>query len=155
MKVLFVCTGNTCRSPMCEAYFRRLCEKAGRNDISVSSAGTFAGEGQPASSGSLEIMKRHGIDISGHRSRPLDIEEIRNADIIIALTSAHRMQVGRMLPSALARTHLLLEYIFRKEADVNDPAGGDTCVYDDCFEEMKPALENLLLDIMKNNNNLS
>lgn len=136
---------------MCEAYFRHLCEKAGRNDLQVESAGTFAGNGEPASSGSVETMKRFGIDLSGHRSSQLTLEKIKEADIIIPLTAGHKFQIGKMMPTALAKTHLLLEYVYMNDSDVLDPMGSDIEGYGECFYEMKPALENLFLDIIKNN----
>ena len=76
MRILFVCTGNTCRSPMAEAYFKSLCEKSGRLDITVESAGTFGGDGEPASSQSVSVMKDHGIDLSAHKSSTLTKEKI-------------------------------------------------------------------------------
>lgn len=135
---------------MCEAYFRHLCEKSGRTDIKAGSAGTFAGEGQPASGGSMEIMKRLGIDLTKHRSSQLTLEKIKEADIIIPLTAGHKFQIGQMMPQALSKTHLLLEYIYKNNEDVADPIGSDIEGYGECFNEMKPALENLFLDIIRN-----
>jgi protein-tyrosine-phosphatase len=134
---------------MCEGYFRRLCNDAGRDDIETVSAGTFAGAGCPASGNSVETMKMNGIDISSHSSSPLNMGEIESADIIIALTSSHRMQIGQIAPFALSKTHLLMEFADTNKSDVADPFGGNCHTYNSCFEEMKPALNNLFLDIDK------
>lgn len=147
MHILFVCTGNTCRSPMAEGYFRHLCEMAGRPDITTSSAGTFGGAGAPASSEAVEIMKKHGVDISGHLSSGLDLYKLREANIILAMTYSHKTHIGMIHPQSLNKTRLLKEFCDSKNKDVADPVGGDVKIYEDCFNDMKPALENLFLDI--------
>jgi protein-tyrosine-phosphatase len=134
---------------MCEGYFRHLCGEAGRKDIEATSAGTFAGPGCSASANSVATMKANGIDISEHRSSPLSMELIESADIIIALSSSHRMQIGQIAPFALAKTRLLMEFSDANRTDVPDPFGGDSEEYNSCFEEMRPALNNLFLDIDK------
>lgn len=147
MHILFICSGNTCRSPMAEAYFRHLAEKAKLHGVTVSSAGTFAGSGIKASQASVAVMNKYGIDISGHRSSTLDADTIEKADLIVAMTQSHKMHVGSIAAAALRKTRLLLEYADNKSGDISDPFGSDKNVYSLCFEEMKPALDNLFLDI--------
>ncbi len=148
-KVLFVCTGNTCRSPMCEGWLRSLCARAGRRDVEVSSAGVFAAEGCPASDYAGDVLRRRGADISGHRSSRLSPEKAEGADLIVALTESHRAAIARACPGAAAKTRLLMEFSARGTGDVFDPVGGDLHEYEACFEEMRPALENLFLDLDK------
>ncbi|MBN1863549.1 MAG: hypothetical protein JW808_01475, partial [Victivallales bacterium] len=88
MHVLFVCSGNTCRSPMAEGYLRHLLEKGGRGDITVSSAGTSTADGMPPSRHSVEALKEHGIDISGHRSTGLTVELLKRSDMVVAMTTS-------------------------------------------------------------------
>ena len=142
MKITFVCTGNTCRSPMAEAYFKHLCKKAGLN-IETGSAGTFAGLGEPASINSVQTMAQYNIDLSGFGSTPLTKELIDSSDMIICMTSSHRFQVASMDSSALSKTHLLGDFA-DVSSDIADPYGAPLTVYQDCFAEMKPLLENLL-----------
>ena len=150
MKILFVCTGNTCRSPMCEAYFSKLCQAAGRSDITVGSAGTFACNGAAASPESLAVMKEHGIDFADFASSALTVELLKNADLIVTMTPSHRLHIVTMLPEARRKTYLLTEFSSRdKGRSVKDPFGGDKEVYSMCFEEMKEALDNLFLDLDK------
>jgi protein-tyrosine-phosphatase len=135
---------------MCEGYFRKLCKSAGRNDIAVSSAGICACDGSGSSEQSTEVMKEHGIDLSGFSSSTLTADLLKDADLIVAMTSAHRMHVGAALPEALNKTHLLMDFSSRsKGRNVNDPFGGDKEIYRACFEEMKKALDNLFLNIDK------
>ncbi len=147
--LLFVCSGNTCRSPMCEGYMRHMFEQAGMNDIKVVSAGTSAGLGQPASQGSIGALKRYGVDISAHRSRPLDAELLNEADMIVAMTSSHKLRIGAISAEALKKTSLLMDYA--GGGDVADPYGGNQDVYFGCFDEMKFALDNLFLEIYREN----
>lgn len=133
---------------MCEGYFKRLCREAGLEGVEARSAGVFAGTGAPASPSAIAAASAYGADISGHRSAQMDKPMIEEADLILAMTSGHRMHIGAICPAALAKTKLLMDYADQSGADVADPFGGDTAAYSSCFEEMKPALENLFLEIL-------
>ena len=143
MHVLFVCSGNTCRSPMAEGYLRHLLASAKAGDVTVSSAGTHAADGFPASDNSVEVMDSIGIDISMHRSRRLTVELLKEADLVVVMTSSHRRHVGSMLPEALHKTRLLSEYA-REDDEIHDPFGGTVEDYGFCFADMRKPLENLL-----------
>ena len=134
---------------MCEGYFRKLCQDAGLTEVEVSSAGVFAGVGEKASQTAISALKRHGVDLTGHRARQLDKAMLEAADLIIAVGSGHRAHIGHLCPKALAKTHLLLEYADKPETDVADPYGGSQETYSACFEEMRPALDNLLIELLK------
>jgi protein-tyrosine-phosphatase len=147
MKILFVCTGNTCRSPMAAGYLRRLCDKAGFKHVQVESAGTFGREGLPPSPGAVETLNQLGIDISGHKSAALNEQKIRQADMIVTMTSTHKYQITNLVPEAKDKTRLLLEYADEPDKNVDDPIGGDQEYYQKCFKTMKNALDNLFLEI--------
>ena len=150
MHIIFVCTGNTCRSPMAEGYFKKLCQEAGRHDIRVTSAGTAAWNGGRASGNTIAVLMEMGIDMSQFSSSTLTPALIRQADMLICMTSSHRAAIGQIAPEALAKTHLLLEFAPKNgNDDISDPFGGSLELYSLCFEDMRPALENLFRQIDK------
>ncbi len=110
--VLFVCTGNTCRSCMAENIFNRKTENRGlREKIKASSAGLFALEGSEASKEAIQVVKSYGGDLSAHRSRQLDVDMIQNADYVLTMTMAHKKKTIQMQPEAYEKVHSLKEYV--------------------------------------------
>ncbi len=141
MKLLFVCTGNICRSPMAEVVTRRLLKDRGRPDIGVGSAGTAAYEGSPASEGAYLIALEHGLDLSGHSARPLTVDLVAEADLIFGM-GPHHVDRATALGGA-TRTHLLGSYAGRPAglAQVEDPYGGDLDEYRRTYDQLEELLE--------------
>ena len=139
-RVLFVCSGNTCRSPLAAALAARQVESgAPSRRIQVSSAGTGAWPGAPASDGSARAAQRHGLDLSGHRASPLDGEAVRHADLILVM-APHHLTASERLGGA-GKSHLLSAYAAGAGDPlagdpVSDPFGGDDEVYEDTFREL-------------------
>jgi protein-tyrosine-phosphatase len=125
MRVLIVCTGNTCRSPIAEAMLQRSLLEAGRTDVQVRSAGTGAWDGAPASEGAYLVGLEQGIDLSGHRARLLTGPMVDEADLILAMSRSHLARVREL--GGGGRTHLLGEYAGYQgpQAEVEDPYGGE------------------------------
>jgi protein-tyrosine-phosphatase len=124
--VMFICTGNVCRSPMAEGFYR---QQTGTGDeIRVGSAGISAFDGQLASQYSEEVMQQEGIDISDHASRMLTPEIIAEASHIFGMTRSHRDAVQMMFPAAREKVFVLREFLVGADADfdldVSDPIGG-------------------------------
>lgn len=149
MRILFVCTGNTCRSPMCEAYFNHLCRQDGKDDLSAVSAGVFAAGGETASAHAVAVMARYGITMDGFRNRALTADMVEDAGMVVVMTSGHARVVEQRFPAATDKVRFLLEFADRPNADVADPFGGSEAEYRECFRQMKTALDNLFLEFKR------
>jgi tRNA threonylcarbamoyl adenosine modification protein (Sua5/YciO/YrdC/YwlC family) len=143
MMVLFVCTGNTCRSPMAERMCRKLIadrlgckqDEVQERGVLVVSAGTAAVHGGRASREAVEVLAQQGIPLADHESQPLTEQLVRNADLILVMTGAHRQLIVREWPEAAERTHLLCS-----DRDVLDPIGGPQEEYRQCAEQIQQEL---------------
>src|SRR5436190_23479112 len=143
--ILFVCTGNICRSPMAEGLFRHAVK--GRSDFRVLSAGVGAVEGAPPSEYAVRALKELGIDISNQRSRMLTSEVVQRADYIFGMTHSHVDAVTLLYPQAAEKTFLLREFdetLDNYEADIGDPIGGSYEVYVSCRDQIEQGIVSLL-----------
>ena len=125
--VLFVCTGNICRSPMAEGAFRSMARQAGLGSaFTVDSAGTYGGHaGEPPSRLAIEAAARRGYDISGLRARPVAATDIARFDHVLAMDRGHMAELRRLAPPALiGRLRMFAA------ADVADPYGGNERDYE-------------------------
>jgi glycine hydroxymethyltransferase len=143
--VLFICTGNICRSPMAQGLFADLIR--GRRDIEVGSAGIGAGPGQAPSPHAVDVMRELNIDIRHIRSKPLMAEVVRKADFIFVMTYGHLDSMLLLFPSAAEKTFLLREFETElpvMEREVSDPIGMSRDVYRRTRDEIRAALPRLL-----------
>ena len=143
--VLFVCTGNICRSPMAQGLFAHLIR--GRRDIEVTSAGIGAAGGQFPSPYAVEVMAELGIDIRQIRSKPLMADMVRRADFIFVMTYGHLDSMLLLFPSAAEKTFLLREFdtdLPVMEREVSDPIGQSRLIYSECRDQIRESLPRLL-----------
>ena len=139
IRILFVCTGNTCRSPMAAGFGRKYfsdnlgcpVDELKRFGYIINSAGVAACEDAPASRHAIEVCRAEKIDLSGHRSRQLTLGDIEQSDMIFAMARHHRDRIVQLTPSAFGKCFVLDE-----SADILDPIGSGLEVYRDCFRQI-------------------
>lgn len=142
-KILFVCSGNTCRSPLAEAIARNVLPARLDFDVEVASAGASAADGAPASSYSLEVAREHGLDLTGHRSRGLGERLVRDADLIVTMGVRHRDAVGAVDPDSLENTYLLTNFSDVHHGDIPDPIGGSRDLYEQTYLVIRDCVESM------------
>lgn len=174
MRILFVCTGNICRSTMAEGLFKDLVSRAGIEDVTVSSSGTWGLTGEMATPPARQVMEARGVDITSHRARELDPKEVEEADLVVAMTSVHLREISKAAPAAIRKTFLLKELAememppqadggpraeriralletprprWRRELDLDDPMGLPHGVYERCGQEIEAGV-NRLFDLL-------
>jgi tRNA threonylcarbamoyl adenosine modification protein (Sua5/YciO/YrdC/YwlC family) len=143
--VLFICTGNSCRSVMAKALLEKKLKEKGREDIEVLSAGIMMLGGLSASEETKALLKEEGIDVSGHRSQRLSVEMIKKADIILVMESLQEKRILELEPSAKNKLFLLKEFAKINDTDLNieDPIGKDPAFYRAIFITIKDAIERI------------
>lgn len=148
LKILFVCHGNICRSPMAEYVMRDMCRKGGITDVVTASAATSTEElGNPVHRGTAGILRRLGIDFSAKRARRITRADYSDYDLLIGMDSANVRNMERFWGDKERKIHKLLDFTERKGADVADPwYTGD---FERTYLDVKAGCEGLLEAIQR------
>lgn len=129
--VLFLCTGNTCRSPMAACLFNALCRQTGETRLQAVSAGLNAMSGAGASEGAIRAMKARGYSLSDHRSQPVTRELLSQVDMVVGMSGEHLQRLRLYFPGACLPMQSF-------DPPIPDPYGGDDALYEQTAAAMEP-----------------
>ncbi len=146
MKIMFICTGNICRSAMAEGMAKKMTE--GMKNIQIYSCGIYAQTGDLATYNAIQAMKEYDVDISGHRATNIREAKLENMDIILCATTEHKESVLLLYPNLKEKVFTIKEYakIDKNglDMDIKDPWGYDENVYRKCAKEIESCLEKIV-----------
>jgi protein-tyrosine-phosphatase len=159
LRILFVCTGNTCRSPMAEGILKKMLKDKGVGNLEVASAGTHGLPKAPASLFAMQVAGQRGIDLSKHRSRCLTPEMIEQADLVLAMSPEHLEYINRIEGVAGHKAYLLRVFYRADPASnkapqggvlsIEDPIGGSPEDYQRSFREIEEEIKRIFPKILK------
>ena len=146
MKIMFICTGNICRSAMAHKMLEKMSKEQNKN-IEAYSSGIWAETGDIPTYEGIETMKGYGIDLSTHRATNIRNSDIRNMDVILCATLNHKKNIIAMYPELKDKVYTMKEYAGYQENDLDipDPWGYGLDVYKNCAKEIKDCIEKILL----------
>jgi protein-tyrosine-phosphatase len=165
-KVLFVCTGNSCRSPMAEGILKKMLKENksqdpefGLDNFEVNSAGISTLDGAPPSLFAMEVAKARNVDLTQHRSRQLNKQILKKADLVLAMSDEHLEHIRKMDKKTLEKTYLLKTFPQNHSASnedkregvlyIKDPIGGTMDDYNQCFLEMEKEIRRVFHELIR------
>lgn len=139
-KIMFICTGNICRSAMAEGIMKKKVEDQGI-DVKVYSCGVYAEDGDGATYNACEAAKEYDVDITQHKATNIRNSNIQDMDIILCATKGHKRLVLQLYPNLSNKVFTMKEFANGKEEDISDPWGYDMSTYTRCAEEIVQAID--------------
>ncbi len=137
MRILFVCTGNTCRSPMAEA----IVHTRNIEGMEARSAGIYAGQA-PLSANARKVLSEQSIKFD-HTSKPLNPRDVEWAELILTMTYSHKMMLMQIYPEVATRLHTVKEFAEGSTGDVSDPYGGSLDEYRRTYKELEQLIDKM------------
>lgn len=145
--IMFVCTGNICRSAMAHGYMQyKINNEYDKNNFLISSCGTHAINGEKSTNNAILAMKEYSVDLSNHRSTNVRDIDIENYDLILCMTTQHKENIIYLYPKLKGKVYTLKEYVDNNDEykNIDDPWGFDINVYKDCAKEIVDNVDKLI-----------
>ncbi len=155
MKIMFICTGNICRSAMAHKLLEKKLEEKPINDIQVYSSGIYAENGDTSTYNAIETMKEYGVDLKSHIATNIRNSEIDKMDLILCATLSHKREVLYLYPELQGKVYTMKEYVGddKETKDISDPWGYDLTTYQRCALEINEILDKLMEKILNQKEN--
>jgi protein-tyrosine-phosphatase len=151
MKIMFICTGNICRSAMAHWLMKKKLQEKNINNIDVYSSGIYAENGDTSTDEAIEVMEEYGVDLKQHRATLTTNSNIKEMDLILCMTTSHKQNLIQMYPNLTNKIYTLKEYVGMDEINIQDPWGYGIATYRYCAAEIDTCL-NKLIDKLSNSN---
>lgn len=146
-KIIFVCTGNTCRSPLAEMIMKDLLKKANLNHIEVISRGLSVFGESPVNAHVGTILTKYNINLSPHYSTLLSEDDFTPDTVVLTMTNNHKQLVNNRFSAYSSNIYTLYEYVMGNDKDIHDPYGGNINIYENCFIQLLELLTILVKDL--------
>lgn len=157
MKIMFICTGNICRSAMADMLMQKKLKDNNIENIEVYSAGTFAEDGDMPTYNAIEIMKQYDVKMKNHKATNIRNSKIEEMDLILCATNSHKITILQMYPNLNGKVYTMKEYVNDNgeysDIDISDPWGYDMEIYRFCASEINKCLDKLIEKIIDTNSN--
>ncbi|MGD9402285.1 MAG: low molecular weight protein arginine phosphatase [bacterium] len=147
--VLFVCSGNTCRSPLAEALMKSKIMEKRIGNVSVSSAGVSAVRGLRAAENSRTVARELGASLAGFRSSPVTARRVALADLILTMEDKHRSSILERWPGADGKVHVITEFSGSGRRGISDPVGGPLDAYRECGLALQDEINKIVPGLKK------
>lgn len=148
MKIMFICTGNICRSAMAHGLMEKKIKDNNIKNVEIYSAGIFAENGDNATYNAIEAAKEYGVDLRKHTATNIRKSKIEEMDLILCATMSHKYSILQMYPNLKDKTYTMKEYVNSdpnsKDTDIKDPWGYDIEIYRFCASEIDKCLDKLI-----------
>ena len=146
MNIMFICTGNICRSAMAEGYMKKKVEEE-KLDINVCSSGIYGEEGMGASYLAKEAMEEYGVSLDSHIAKVTSKTNVEDMDLVLCATLGHKRILLQMYPNLSEKIYTIKEYAYGEDIldkDISDPWGYDITVYRRCATELTNAIDKII-----------